>query len=97
MSARDQTPPTPGRKNKGERGFISVRPPAAYEPQYKQRADELGLDGVGDYVVLCMALMHGQPIPAYIAAQLGEDGIAAAARLLRNLNHEGGVPLARSA
>lgn len=95
MSAREQTPPTSGRRHKGERGFMSVRPPLPYEAAYKQRAEDLGLDGVGEYVVLCMALLHSQPIPEYIEDQLDQDDLAKLARLLRIA--EGGLPLARSA
>lgn len=85
-----------GRRNKGERGFISVRPPTDHLAEYDELARDLGIP-LGDYAVMRLAQAHGLPVPEYIEEEISRAASQrdAAADVL---DIEGGVvPLARSA
>lgn len=68
-AANEESTPRPGRKSKGERGFISVRPPVGHLAVYQERAESMGLS-LSDYVVLALAQSHDLPVPDYIIEEL---------------------------
>lgn len=105
-TADEEHTPRPGRRSKGERGFISVRPPVApvdHVAVYKKQADALGLD-LGDYCVMVLAQAHDLAVPDYITGALEDarkererEARRTGAQPLFNVDSQGGRPLARSA
>lgn len=83
-----------GRRSKGDRSQIGVRPPTDQKLFYESRAAELGIS-LGTYAVLTLAEAHNLEIPQFVRDELAE------ARRKRGdveLDLEGGRrPMARSA
>lgn len=100
----DEETPRSGRRSKGKRGFISVRPPVEPVDQlavYKKNADALGLD-LGDYCVMVLAQAHDLAVPWYITDAIDEARKKREREQRRTgaqplFDVQGGRPLARSA
>lgn len=86
----------PGRRSKGDRAQIGVRPPTPQKRFYEARAQELGIS-LGTYAVLRLAEVHNLEIPEFVREELAQ-----AAERRRNGEDEldlggGSLPMARSA
>ena len=55
----------PGMPSRGDRKPIITRVPTDQAAHYEQCALALGLP-LSDYVALCLAELHGKPVPSYI-------------------------------